>query len=129
MELDITHFVNNAAPKDYSASVMEIGTDAAEETWYAACEASDEYLLLDTDEKREAFKAHVRDFGAWDEEEIEAWSDIELNALCIQLIAGDMRECDIGPNTDWELVEQGQSAGRLPGNILLGSDGHVYYSL
>jgi len=91
MEIDITRFYNEAAPMDYSASVMEIGDDAGPSTWRAAMEDAPDYNLLDTNDKREAFRRHISGFGAWSAEEIAAWSDTELNALFMQLISGDIR--------------------------------------
>ncbi len=92
MEVNITQFFNEACPRDYSASVAEIGNNAGKATWEAANEDSAEYMLIDTDEKRDALRQHVRGFGAWSDDEIAAWTDIELNALFIQLVSGDMRE-------------------------------------
>lgn len=124
-ELDITDFFNNAAPMDYSASVAEIGNDAGPSTWRAACEDSPDYFMLDTEEKREAFRAFARSSGGWNDEEIAAWTDIELNALCIQWISGDMREADLHPGMtvdDWKEYEQkcevGNCAGRIYGGPL-----------
>lgn len=64
MELDITGFFNAAAPMDYFASVAEIGRDAGPSTWRAACDDAPDYPLLDTEEKRDAFRRFVRDSGA-----------------------------------------------------------------
>ena len=134
-ELDITDFFNNAAPMDYSASVAEIGNDAGPSTWRAACEDSPEYFLLDTDEKRDAFRKYARGFGAWNDEEIAAWTDIELNALCIQMISGDMREADLAPGMTadaWKEYEQKANTGQIPGRIYggpLSTDGRVYFSI
>ena len=83
MELDITEFFNACAPMDFSASVMELGNDAGILTWRAACEESENLNLLNTDEKREAFKAFVRSSGGWTAAEIAAWSDLELQALVL----------------------------------------------
>lgn len=91
MDINITKFYNEAAPIDYSASVAEIGANAGRDTWNAAMEDAPDYDMLDTDEKRDALRAHIRGFGAWSDEEIAAWSDTELNALFIQLISGDIR--------------------------------------
>jgi hypothetical protein len=132
MELNITKFFNEAAPADYSASRMELGQDAGRITWRHACEDAPDFALLDTDGKREAFKAHIRDFGAWSDEEIAAWSDTELNALCVQMISGDMREADIGPDSDaeaWTLYEIAATAGRCTGRIFRGDNGEIYYYL
>lgn len=38
MELDITSFVRDAAPFEFSASQMEMGEDAGRITWRNACE-------------------------------------------------------------------------------------------
>lgn len=106
MEINITRFYNEAAPMDYSASVAEIGQDAGPSTWRAACEDAPDYNMLDTDEKRDAFRTFVKGFGAWTDEEIAAWSDIELNALFIQLVSGDMRNNEgdrIWDNTDGQV--------------------------
>ena len=132
MEINITHFFNTAAPMDYSASVAEIGNDAGPATWAAACDDSPDNMLLDDDAKRDAFKAHIAGFGAWTEEEIAAWSEVELNALFMQLIAGDMREGDIDPAStadDWIRYEERAHAGQCSGNIFRATDGEVYYSL
>jgi len=133
MELDITAFFNAAAPMDYSASVAEIGASAGPDTWRAACDDSDDYPILDTAEKRDAFRAFVRSAGAWSDGEIAAWSDAELNALCIQWIAGDMREpvgfelsADTTPQ-EWAEYEAQASAGQASGRIYRADDGAVYF--
>jgi len=128
MELNITKFFHEAAPMDYSASVAEIGADAGRATWQAACDDAKDFPLLTTDEQREAFRAHVKGFGAWSADEIGAWSDTELNALCIQMIAGDIRET--GMNTDvfdWQEYEAQAHAGMIAGRMFRGDDGEVYF--
>lgn len=130
MELNITEFFNNAAPMDYSASVAEIGADAGRSTWRAAVEDAPDWPLLDTDEKREAFRDHIRGFGAWDDVEIKAWSNRELTALCMQMIAGDIREAGLSPGSDdadWIVYEARANAGHCGGSIYRGDDGQVFY--
>lgn len=126
MELNITEFYNTAGMIDYSASVAEIGANAGKDTWEAACTDSNDYMILDDEEKREAFRQYVKGFGAWDDSEIAAWSDVELNALLLQMVAGDVRESCLGDGCTWEEYqtqsEQGQVSGRLFPN-----DGQVYY--
>jgi hypothetical protein len=130
MELDITTFFNDAAPMDYSASVAEIGNDAGRATWRAACDDSEDYPLLDTDEKREEFRHYVEGFGAWTEDEIRAWSNTELNALLIQMISGDIREANLdSENPDWDQYQKDSEDGRISGHIFKGSDSKVYYSI
>ena len=126
MELNITKFFNEAAPMDYSASQAELGPSAGADTWRAACDDSEEYPLLDTEEKREAYRADLKGYGAWSEEEIAAMSDRDLNALCIQFIASAMREADIDHTSedfDWAAYEASENAGRF----YRCDDGDVYY--
>jgi len=132
MEVNITHFFNTAAPMDYSASVAEIGNDAGAATWGAAVEDSAGNMLLDTEDKRDAFRSHIAGFGAWSDAEVAAWTEVELNALFMQMISGDMREADIGPEStadDWIKYEERVHAGQCGGNIFRATDGEVYYSL
>lgn len=124
MELNITRFFLEAAPMDYSASVAEIGRDAARDTWQAALDDAAEWALLDTDEKRAAFRAHALGFGAWSADEIAAWTDTELNALCLQMVAGDIREAGLDTlEPDWAAYDASANAGRIG----YGLDGEVYY--
>ena len=128
MELNVTHFFETAAPMDYSASVAEIGQDAARSTWQAACDDSGDYPMLDSEEKREEFRRYVKGFGAWSEDEIRAWSDSELNALLVQMIAGDLREGSLDcEDPDWEQYRKDSESGRISGRLLKGTDGQVYY--
>lgn len=133
MEINITAFFNASAPMDYSASVAEIGASAGPDTWRAACDDSDDYPILDTGEKRDAFRTFVRSSGGWSDAEIAAWSDAELNALCLQWIAGDMREpvgFELGPDTtaeQWADYEAQANAGQCSGRIYRAADGQVYF--
>lgn len=100
MELNITHLMER--PDDmylYSASCVEM-EDAGKVTWENSLDVfdpdsyfSDEDIpwLLSQDQLPE-FRDYIRDFGAWDNEEIDSWDAQECNALCLQLIAGDIRE-------------------------------------
>lgn len=128
MEINITTFFNNAAPMDYSASVAEIGRNAGADTWNAAKEDAPDYLMLDDADKLDAFRAYVKGFGAWDDAEIAAWSDIEVNALFLQMVSGDMREAGLdAPSPDWEQYEIDSQKGLCAGNIFKGDDGQVYF--
>lgn len=130
MDLNITEFFNSANAFDYSSSIAERGQNAGRETWHNACNA--DFLILDNEEKQEAFKDFVRGFGAWSDEEIAAWSVTELNALCIQFISGDIREFEDLAGGDWqqwqELCEADTCNGRMYGGPL-STDGQVYFSI
>ena len=128
MELNITRFFNEATPRDYSASVAEIGRNAGADTWRAACDDSEDYNLLDTDEKREAMREHIKSFGAWDATEIAAMDNVALNALCIQMISGDIRESMYLEETpiDWDAYERDENERH---SIFKGIDNEIYYDL
>lgn len=133
MYIDITEFFRNAFPADYQASVMELGANAGRITWAAAIDDAPDYPLLDTDEKRQAFREFIRQSGgSWSENEINGWSETELTALLIQFIAGDMRTFNELADGSWEtwseLVSEGIGDGRLFGGPL-SVDGRVYYYL
>jgi hypothetical protein len=55
----------------------------------------------------------------------------ELNALCIQWIAGDARHCGIDGEDlsaiNWPKIEQDQENGQAPGSLSLGDDGRIYW--
>lgn len=133
MEINITEFVKNSDPFDFSASIMERGKNAGPETWNNAVEEAKTSSLLTTEEQLEALRDYVKEFGAWSEEQIAAWSDDECNALFIQLISGDMREagldsCDL-EEFDWAEYERRSQAGQISGNIFKSDDGLIYYQL
>lgn len=133
MEIKITSFFYNVAPRDLSASVMEIGKDAGKYTWEAALEAAGETRLLDTREKIQAFAKFALASGGWSPEEIKKWSVQETNALFLQWIAGDMREMGLHKpvenpeSVDWPAIEAEQENGQIPSTIIKGIDGEIYF--
>lgn len=136
MEINITKLFNSIEPAYYSASRAELGDNAGQITWQNAKDRAeeDQPLILETEEQKEAFRCFVENSGGWTREEIDAWNDTELNALCLQWIAGDMREADLHAGMDdgdWlnyqNLVENGQVAGNIFGGPL-SADGQVYFS-
>lgn len=132
MEINITRFFNDACPRDYAASVAEIGADAGPATWRAACDDANDYgPLLDTPEKLDAMRDHVRGFGAWSDNEIAAWSDTELNALFLQFVSGDIRETpEMEPETwDWDKYQAMSEAGTVCGRMFRAENGEIFYYL
>ncbi len=129
MELNITAYsTNDLTPKDFSASRAEIGDNAGRDTWNAAMEESEDLTLLKTSEEIEALKADVISMGM-EEEEIQALSNQETNALFLQVISGDIRECseylEQSP-IDWEGYEKEENKG---GRLYQGIDNEIYYYL
>lgn len=128
MELNITDFFNNARPSYYSASAAELGDDAGRITWANAVDAAGQWPdWLDTEDARAEFRAYVKGFGAWDDAEIAAWTDEDLTALLIQLIAGDIRESGLQEGKTWPEYLADSEAGRVPGNLYRAEDGGVFY--
>lgn len=136
MQIDITKFVAEECPRDYSASRAEIGADAGPATWRAAIEAStdDDSMFIDTDEKREAFLRFVAESGGWSEEERAAWSHIEINALFIQWVSGDLRELELcvadDGSTDWAEYQRLSEAGTISSNLYRDAEtGQIFFNL
>jgi hypothetical protein len=132
VEIDITDFVKTQNAYDFSGSVAERGKNAGKETWSNAQKQAASAPLLTTPEQIQALRDHVKGFGAWEDDEIAAWSDAECNALFIQLISGDIREAGLDDGAfediDWDAYEAGAQAGRHSGNISHSGDS-VFYSL
>lgn len=130
MEINITRFFRETAPMDYSASIAEIGRDAARDTWNAANENAADYSeLLDTSDKVEAFKAHMQAMGFSEADEFANWTHEQLTALFMQLIAGDMREAGLDADAraaDWAAYDADESVGH---NLFCADDGEIYYYL
>lgn len=90
MDINITSLLGTDM-YEFSHSAAEGGENAGRNTWKAALEGP--RPLLNTPEEVEAFRGYVKKFGAWDYEEIAAWDENECQALFLQFIAGDVREC------------------------------------
>jgi len=130
MEINITSLVSEDMFQ-FSHSRAEGGQNAGEDTWNAALNGP--RPLLDSPEALEAMRDWARDSGGWEEEEILAWDDNELQALFLQLIAGDCRECpaleggraDSLDGIDWEAYYADEnSSGRL-----IKSGNEIFYYL
>jgi hypothetical protein len=133
-EIDITSLISSShfVPHCLSNNRATLGDNAARITWNASKSAAVAIQppLLDTEEKKQEFRDFVESSGGWDKEEISAWNDIELNALFLQWVAGDIRECfgDADFNDwDWQEYEKEASAGHLPSRIFKGSDNRIYF--
>jgi hypothetical protein len=90
MELDVSAFIKNHDMFDFAHSAAEGGQTAGADTWRAACACDVKFV---TDENAQEVIDWLRDFGAWDTEELEEMRECgTLNALLLQFIAGDARE-------------------------------------
>jgi len=131
MEIDVTEFVRNEDPAYYSASRAELGENAARITWSHAMEQGGD--MLASPESLQVMRDWALASGGWDNEEIAAWSDTELNALFVQLISGDMREAGLDAyeesEFDWSEYEALAQAGQISGNFFRASDGRIFFTL
>lgn len=94
MEINITRLLEtDMFPLSHSRA--EGGQDAGRETWQASKDhaATLKPQLLSTPEELQAMRDFARSSGGWDDEEVSAWTDNELNAIFLQWVAGDTREC------------------------------------
>jgi len=149
IELNITKFVtehsfdgwpNNDDLMDFSGSRMEHGDDAGRITWDHCVDyvESGEFADVISPDDYDECRDYIRDFGAWDDDEINGWSDTELIALVVQFIAGDLREL-VSSDTaiksrtvDCEAYEEyqaGASSEDMCGRAYRGDDGNWYYFL
>ena len=90
MEINITRFFKSANPNDYSGSIATHGPNAGPNTWGSAVSAFEKYPLINNNSKRIALRKHLAGFGAWEDSEINAWGNAQLNAMFLQLVSADM---------------------------------------
>ena len=115
-EIDVTPLLASPGfdPWDCSNSVANLGQDAGKLTWQASQRAASSLVL--SEGQKDAFRDFVRSSGGWDDEEIASWTEAELTALCVQWIAGDVRESfgDDLPDdpAEWDWVEYNERAER-----------------
>lgn len=129
MEIIVTRLVTEGNMFEFSASRAERGMNAGPETWNNAKDEAAERPILGDDELPE-FRDYVREFGAWDDAEIDGWDATECNALFVQMVAGDIREivaCHPGDgpgDIDWAAYEADEN---MAGRMFLSGDDIYYY--
>lgn len=138
MEIEITSLLEMDC-FNLAHSMAEGGENAGRNTWNASKKAAAEMRppLLDTEEKLEAMRDFARASGGWTREEIAAWSAEEIEALFLQWIAGDVRQCpaveggraDSLDEINWQEYEAQASAGQVPSNLSKGDEGKVWFYL
>lgn len=122
-EVDVTCLVSEVDPFDLSHSAAEAG---APNQWSDALEIAEGRTLPGLDV--EDAKAFFEGFGAWDREEIAAWTDQEVVALTLQFAAGDLRELQsLAPgkglgDINWKRAERLSEAGTVGGRVYASGD-------
>lgn len=129
MEINITRFFTDADHFDISGSQMEHGPDAGRITWNNARDAVKEFCYLDTKAKLDAMRWHLVHMGFSGADDVKDAD--ELNALFLQLVAGDIREVpDMDSSCwDWDAYRGLAESGAVGGRFYRGDDGDVYYYL
>ncbi len=80
---------------------------------------------------RESKEHFIINMGSWTAEEIAGYTDAMVDALILQWIAIDMRECDMPSNPDdawWAKYEADCEAGTVPSRFYR-HDGQIYFCL
>lgn len=128
MEIDVTHMVEDADEMPMlSGSIAELGTGAGPRTWKNSVVYGQAHPLLKTDDERNAARDHFRGYGAWTCEQIDAWSEDELQGIVCQDVAAAIREMEVADSyEDYQaLCERGTCSGRL----YRGDNGRWYFYL
>jgi len=114
-----------------SHSRAEGGENAGENTWQASQSKAQEIKLLDTPEKLQAMRDFARSSGGWNESEVTAWTENEVNALFLQWVAGDCRElgADSLEDIDWINAQVLQENGQVPSNLFRSDSGEIFFYL
>ena len=128
-EVNVSCLIDDVDPFILSHSRAEAGEA---NKWSDALEVAAENALDISD--REGVKEFFAGFGAWEREEIAAWTDSELDALILQFAAGDLREAqalcpgDGVAGINWQAAEELAQEGTIGGR-LYAHDGALYISL
>lgn len=123
MELNITKFFYEAKPINYQNSIAVSGLqNIGDINWKRAKKDSRLYVFA-TEENRKDFVDWLEGFGAWERDEMEAWTLKELNALIIQFVAGWVQEKE---NITWKEYEKLSNSGQVSGCLYEDTEGNVF---
>lgn len=137
-ELNITALLQNPdfCPSDFSASAAEIGNGAGPDTWRACVEWVTDSPIFPPDEL-DSVRDYMRASGGWNDDEIHAMRDNELQALALQIIAGDLREgfrlkygfVPAESELDWPVYQVGAESGRWNSTFYRDDAGQVFATI
>lgn len=107
IEINVSQMFANVEPCHVSGSQAELGQSAGQLTWRNATEIAlnNKWLLSSKQEAAEGMRSWALDTGAWDEEEVDSWSEEECLALLAQNVASDLRMLGSDENELTELAE------------------------
>jgi hypothetical protein len=104
-----------------SASQAELGERAGQITW-SNCMRLAKRLPLVTGENRDDIREHFQAYGAWDEDEINAWDDIHLSAMVWQEAASGFREFEDYCDSDFTVYQRKAEEGAISGRLYFSAD-------
>ena len=124
-EIDVSPLLASPGfdPWDCSNSVANLGQNAGKLAWRASQRFAPALVL--SEGQKEAFRDFVRSSGGWTRDETAAFTDAELTALCVQWIAGDIREgfgdgvSNDPADWDWEDYNQRGERGSVSSTLYL----------
>ena len=112
MEIYVTEIVQEMTPLEAQATSggwfgAEPDPDSRKHrAWQEALRLASKHPVLSTPHALAAMRTHLLGYGAWEGEEIADMTAIELTALLVQLIAGDMHEGDLhAESTEGDWIE------------------------
>lgn len=132
MEVKVSSIVKETVehPTRFSASIAETENQSiGQETWKNSC---DQDVFKLSPEEDVAWRDHLPEYGAWNEEEIAAMTPEESTGLFIQFVSGDYRELesladDAGYDIDSLTDSQYEDLTQSCGGTLYPNNGAWYY--
>lgn len=91
---NLTAMFRTADPYDCSNNQATLGDQCARLTWQCAlsvAESSPSWLVTPAADACEGMRRWARETGAWDRDEIAAWTPTECLALFVQNVASELR--------------------------------------
>jgi hypothetical protein len=126
MELDVTAYVEEVDCSSFSASMAELGRNAAKITWECAMRHVQEDLLVSSEEDLQEVRDHFVSTGGWTRDEADEMGDQEVNALLLQFVATAVREYEDHFDS-YEEYEKAAHEGQVAGNLWRNDDGTWTY--
>ena len=122
MELNVTqivtaHLDGNPPAHLCSGSMAELGNDAGRVTWENSGDLADRLPgFLETETELQEVRDHIKEYGAWDGEEIAAFTPRDLRAFIVQEVMAEIRhlessDIDLEDFTEEEFQEATENEG------------------
>jgi hypothetical protein len=126
MELDVTAYVEEVDCSSFSASIAELGRNAAKITWAYAMMYVQEDPIVSSEEDLQEARDYFVSTGGWTRDEADEMSDQEVNALLLQFIASAVRQYEDHFDS-YEEYEKAAREGQVAGDLWRNDDGTWTY--